>query len=130
MQRLHEQDPTGEMLSKRDKKIKHICLPAENKGNVLPPELADNYVGGLLDPVRLDAEVLAESKTDLGSFGYAGQFDQKPAPDEGGIFKRDLVSDYRLETGIFQPRLELCRRYGIHRERGQRPVGLYCIRRI
>ena len=99
MQRLHEQDPTGEMLSKKGKKIKHICLPAENKGNVLPPELADNYVGGLLDPVRLDAEVLAESKTDLGSFGYAGQFDQKPAPDEGGIFKRDWfpIIDWKQE---------------------------------
>ena len=89
MQRLHEEDPTGVMLSKKGKKIKHICLPAEDKGNVLPPELADNYVNGLLDPVRLDAEVLEESKIDLGSFGYAGQFDQKPAPDEGGIFKRD-----------------------------------------
>jgi len=89
MQRLHEEDPTGEMLSKKGKKIKHICLPAEDKGNVLPPELASNYVNGLLDPVRLSAEVLTESKTDLGSFGYAGQFDQKPAPDEGGIFKRE-----------------------------------------
>jgi len=95
MQRLHEEDPTGVMLSKKGKKIKHICLPAEDKGNVLPPELSANYTDTglgkykLLDPVRLDDEVLAESKIDLGSFGYAGQFDQKPAPEEGGIMKRD-----------------------------------------
>jgi predicted phage terminase large subunit-like protein len=88
MQRLHEQDPTGVMLSKKANKIKHICLPAEDEGNVLPREIAANYVDGLLDPVRLSLEILEESKTDLGGYGYAGQFKQKPAPDEGGILKK------------------------------------------
>lgn len=89
MQRLHEEDPTGTMLAKKGKKIKHICLPAYDEGNIQPPELADHYVDGYLDPIRLGAEVLAEAKIDLGSFGYAGQYVQKPAPEEGGIMKRD-----------------------------------------
>jgi predicted phage terminase large subunit-like protein len=99
MQRLHEDDPTGNQLAKKGKKIKHICLPAEDRGNVLPPELADNYVDGLMDPVRLGPEVLAEALIDLGSFGYAGQYGQKPAPEGGGIFKRDWfpIIDWRQE---------------------------------
>lgn len=89
MQRLHEEDPTGTMLAKKGKKIKHICLPAYDEGNIQPPELADHYIDGYLDPIRLGVEVLTEAKTDLGSFGYAGQYSQKPAPEEGGIMKRD-----------------------------------------
>jgi predicted phage terminase large subunit-like protein len=88
MQRLHEEDTTGAMLAKKNKKIKVICLPAEDRGNVQPPELAENYVDGLLDPIRLSAEVLAEAKEDLGTYGYEGQFSQNPAPPEGGLIKK------------------------------------------
>lgn len=88
MQRLHEADPTGVMLSKKNKKIKHINLPAEDKGNVLPAELAANYIDGLLDPIRLNREVLDEALIDLGSYGYAGQYGQNPAPQEGGLIKK------------------------------------------
>lgn len=89
MQRLHESDPTGILLSKKNKRIKHICLPAEVSDRVNPPELKERYIDGLMDPVRLNREVLAEAKEDLGSYGYAGQFGQTPAPEEGGIFKKD-----------------------------------------
>jgi len=88
MQRLNEDDPTGVMLSKKGKKIKHICLPAEDKGNVQPPELSAHYSEGLLDPVRLSREIMAEALIDLGSYQYAGQYDQRPAPEEGGLLKR------------------------------------------
>ena len=89
MQRLHEEDPTGVMLAKaKTKRIKHICLPAEDRGNVRPEELAARYVNKLLDPVRLNRAVLDEASIDLGSYGYAGQYDQNPAPAEGGIFKK------------------------------------------
>lgn len=90
MQRLNENDPTGAMLAKAgSKKIKHINLPAEDKGNVQPPELAANYVDGLLDAVRLNRSILSEALVDLGSYAYAGQYDQKPAPDEGGLIKKE-----------------------------------------
>lgn len=86
MQRLHELDPTGIMLSK-NKKIKHICLPAEVSGYVSPAELISKYENGLLDPVRLSKEILNEAKTDLGSYNYAGQYSQRPTPEGGGIIK-------------------------------------------
>lgn len=90
MQRLHENDPTGNWLSKKDKKIKHICLPAELNDNVRPIEIASKYVDGLLDPIRLSKSVLNDMKIDLGSYGYAGQMMQSPAPLEGGIWKKWL----------------------------------------
>jgi predicted phage terminase large subunit-like protein len=95
MQRLHEQDPTGYLLD-RWKRVKHICLPAEISDLVKPEEYKNNYTDGLLDPKRLSALILEESKSDLGSYAYAGQFDQNPAPAEGGIFKKDWFSKISL----------------------------------
>jgi predicted phage terminase large subunit-like protein len=88
MQRLHDQDPTGYILKKENKKVKHICLPAEVSSKVSPPELIDRYVDGLLDPVRMDRKALEGAKVDLGSNAYAGQFGQATAPDEGGMIKK------------------------------------------
>ncbi len=87
MQRLHESDVTGFLLSKKADKIKHICLPAELSDKVKPESLKTKYVNGLLDVNRLDKEVLIEAKQDLGSYGYANQYAQDSAPQEGGILK-------------------------------------------
>ena len=87
MQRLHESDPTGVWLSNK-KNIKHICLPAEEGENVKPIELREKYKDGLLDPLRLNRKVLKEALQDLGSYGYAGQYGQNPAPPEGGLIKK------------------------------------------
>jgi predicted phage terminase large subunit-like protein len=88
MQRLHEIDVTGYILSKKGEKVKHICLPAELTDNVKPAALRKRYKDGLLDPVRLSREVLAEQLIDLGSRGYAGQYEQNPVADGGNIVKR------------------------------------------
>jgi predicted phage terminase large subunit-like protein len=96
MQRVHELDPAGAWLKKK-KNLRHICLPGEltpdsKTGelgkNVKPAELKDRYINGLLDANRLDRSTLATLKEDLGSYGYAGQILQIPAPDEGGILKK------------------------------------------
>ena len=88
MQRLHELDCTGNWLSKKDKKNKHICLPGELSKDVKPYELRDKYINGLLDTKRLTREDLNGLKIDLGSYGYAGQIQQIPAPEDGGIWKK------------------------------------------
>ena len=96
MQRVHELDPAGIWLSTPGKKLRHICLPGEltkdAKGEVgaqvRPAELRACYTDGLLDTNRLSREALANLKTDLGSYGYAGQVQQLPAPEEGGILKK------------------------------------------
>lgn len=87
MQRLHENDVTGFLLSSKGEMIKHICLPAELSDDVKPAYLKERYTDGLLDPVRLDRSVLKEAKIDLGSYGYSNQFGQKSSPPDGGILK-------------------------------------------
>ena len=62
MQRLHDDDVTGYLLKKKKDKIRHICLPAEVSERVNPPELKERYIDGLLDPVRIDREVIDEAR--------------------------------------------------------------------
>ena len=85
MQRLHEDDCTGHIIAKGKDKIKHICLPAEDGPNVKPSDLRLRYKDGLLDPVRLRPEIIKEAKIDLGTYGYAGQYEQNPVPLDGGL---------------------------------------------
>lgn len=100
MQRLHEQDLTGHLLEKGG--WHHLCLPGEYEpshpfmypataklpsGRELPGDRRLEE-GELLEPVRLGTDRLAELLRDLASYGYAGQIQQRPAPAEGGMFKR------------------------------------------
>ena len=87
MQRLHQDDPAGMLLEQGG--VKHICLPAEASPNIEPIELKEKYVDGLLDPVRMAKDTLADMKVQMGSYGYAGQMQQQPAPDGGGIWKKE-----------------------------------------
>lgn len=96
MQRLHQNDPSGHILSKK-KNIQHICIPGEIlsegfKEKVNPPELIKYYNDGLMDPVRMPLEVLKDMQADLGQYGYAGQVGQNPVPPGGGMFKVDFFS--------------------------------------
>jgi predicted phage terminase large subunit-like protein len=100
MQRLHEDDVTGYLLKKKSDKIKHICLPAEVSENVKPVELKERYIDGLLDPIRLDMEVLDESRKDLGSRGYSGQYEQTPSSDKGNIIKKEWFGHISLAQFI------------------------------
>ena len=89
MQRLSENDCTGNWLSKKGKSIKHICLPGELSDGVRPVDLKEKYVDGLLDPIRLGRDVLNEMAITLGSYGYAGQIQQTPAPENGAIWDKN-----------------------------------------
>lgn len=91
MQRVHEKDLSGHVLA--EKGYEHLCLPAEFEperkcvtsiGWEDPREKA----GALLWPDRFGAPQIAAMKRELGSYRYAGQGQQRPAPAEGNIFKR------------------------------------------
>ncbi len=93
MQRLHQNDPTGHMLEKKNDSIRLICLPGEIDNyyeQVNPPELKSYYKNNLLDPERMPREVLRDMEQDLGQHGYAGQIGQFPVPPGGGMFKVDM----------------------------------------
>jgi predicted phage terminase large subunit-like protein len=98
MQRLHELDLTGYLLTKHPNLYRHICLPAETSPLVKPSELAALYKNGLLDPIRLSKKTLLDLKDTLGTRGYTGQYDQRPSPEEGGIFKNHWFRIVEPET--------------------------------
>jgi predicted phage terminase large subunit-like protein len=86
MQRLHQNDPTGNRKSNKDLgPVKHVCLPAELTNDVTPRYLRSRYKDGLLDPIRLPRRILEQKKA-MGQFGYAGQYLQSPIPLGGGMF--------------------------------------------
>ncbi len=92
MQRLHQNDCTGERkIRQKEKGLKHICLPAEISKHISPPTLKKYYKRGLLDPIRLSKKILEDARRDLGEFGYAAQFDQTPIPRGGGDFKTERI---------------------------------------
>ena len=105
MQRLHQDDCTGNWLKKKGKKIKHICLPAELSKNVKPIELKEKYKENLLDTKRLTRNDLKELKINLGSYGYAGQIMQVPTPAGGGIWKKWILPIEDKELDKILPRL-------------------------
>lgn len=94
MQRLHEQDIAGRILEQGD--YVHLCLPNEYEPKVqiqvTPLGWSDprSKDGELLWPDRIGPDQVKELKgpSGLGSYGYAGQYQQRPVPAEGGMFKR------------------------------------------
>lgn len=87
MQRLHEDDLTGWVLAHEGDKYKHICLPAEDCDWVSPKSCRRKYVNGLLFESRFSKTFLEDAKKD-DPYMHAGQYMQRPSPEEGGDFKR------------------------------------------
>lgn len=99
MQRLHESDLSGHVL--RQGGWEHLRLPMEleattgcscpscARGETLigwrDPRTSE---GEVLHPARFTPEVLASERA-RGSFYYAGQFQQRPAPAGGNMFPRE-----------------------------------------
>ncbi len=89
MQRLHEDDLVGHVLGRGDEWT-HLCLPARYEHDhpavwARDPRKED---GALLWPKRMGEVEVARLEQSLGSYGAAGQLQQRPAPREGGMFKR------------------------------------------
>lgn len=107
MQRLATDDPTGHILAK-DKTVRHICLPGELSQYIKPIEYAQFYKNGVLDASRLDVKILMDLKRDLGSYGYAGQIMQQPAPEGGEVWQMWFIP---IDDAKF-PERKLMNQYG------------------
>jgi predicted phage terminase large subunit-like protein len=85
MTRSHEDDMVGRLLAAEDAgNWTHLCFPAiAEEADVLGREPGDP-----LWPGRFDAEALAEIRTRVGSYAFAGEYQQRPAPAGGAIFLR------------------------------------------
>lgn len=95
MQRLHERDLTGHLMEQGGYEL--LCLPAEYDGVRRKTSLGEydprTEVGELLWPALYGAEEIKKLKVALGTYGTAGQLQQRPAPEGGGILK---IGDIKL----------------------------------
>lgn len=99
MQRLNEKDTSGIILS-RDLGYTHLCLPMRYEADrkcttsigFTDPRTKD---GELLFPERFGESQVKELESILGSYAAAGQLQQRPAPREGGMFKRSWFNVVR-----------------------------------
>lgn len=93
MQRLHEKDLTGHVLDKAEEEWTLIKLPNPElrpTTHTFPKSgrVIERQPGDLLWKEREGEDEVAKARVDLGSYGFAGQYGQAPAPSEGGMFKR------------------------------------------
>lgn len=86
MQRLHERDLTAEFIRTG---AEILCLPMEFEPKHPQRFKGDprTVEGELLAPDRFPADVVARLKRKLGPTQSAGQMQQRPAPQGGGLFK-------------------------------------------
>lgn len=92
MQRLHEKDVSGTILS-LGLGYDHLMLPMEFD----PKRRCKTSIGfkdprtkagELLFPERFPRDVVERDKIPMGAYAVAGQFQQQPAPRSGGMFQR------------------------------------------
>lgn len=90
MQRVHQQDLAGHVLEQGG--YEHLCLPAEFDGRktitVCGWQDPRTEPGAPLWPARFPAAELQGLKRQLGTYGTAGQLQQRPVPAGGGMFQR------------------------------------------
>lgn len=98
MQRLHEEDWAGHNLKTGE--WGHLCIPQEWEGDRTPTPFdwtdPRTEPGQLMFPDRFSREFVDKEKKRLGSYGYAGQHQQRPAPMTGGLFKRSWWQYYEV----------------------------------
>lgn len=95
MQRLHERDPSGVILS-MGLPYTHLCIPMRFEADRrcttsigwTDPRMQE---GELMFPERFGEAQVRELEDVLGDYGAAGQLQQRPAPRGGGIIKATQI---------------------------------------
>jgi hypothetical protein len=95
MQRLHERDLAGHVLERGG--YEQLCLPAEYEPAhpFCWPRDSRTKPGEVLWRGKWDRPWLTEKARELGSYGYAGQYQQRPSPGRGRDLQARLVAALR-----------------------------------
>ncbi|MBI4815195.1 MAG: hypothetical protein HY791_02980 [Deltaproteobacteria bacterium] len=106
MQRLHHQDLSGQLLSAGG--YDHLCLPTlfENEHpfasnteiGFVDPRTED---GQLLHAARVGVDEVERAKLRLGTYGFVGQHQQRPAPRGGALYKTNWFRWYDTTPAFF-----------------------------
>jgi len=95
MTRWHEDDLAGRILAKEDD-WKIVSLPAIREDTNNPDDPRE--IGSVLWPERHSAEKILQVKA-LSERTFISLYQQRPAPVEGGLFKRSWFKYYNTKTG-------------------------------
>ncbi len=87
MQRLHEDDLTGHLLQRGG--WTHVKWPMRYEAGSADAYDRRQTAGELLWPSLFPEAAVRHLELDLGPYGSAGQLQQRPAPEGGGLFKRE-----------------------------------------
>jgi predicted phage terminase large subunit-like protein len=96
MQRLHEKDLAGHVLESGE--YEHLKIPAiaERKTIIdFGSVKITREPGDLLHKDREGPAEMERTKKGLGSYGFAGQYQQNPVPAEGGMIKHAWIKRYK-----------------------------------
>ncbi len=99
MQRLHEDDLIGHVLSQGEWELLRLPAIAEEDEDYVIDTRYGSYrhsrkEGEALHPEREPLSVLADLRHSMGPYPFAGQYQQSPAPREGAIVKREWFKTY------------------------------------
>lgn len=101
MQRLHEMDLTGYLLSKSlgFKQIRIPIISEEDENWSFTDKFNRMHhitrkKGDLLHPARENFDAVTSMRNMMGEFAFAGQYQQRPVPLDGGIVKRGWLHYY------------------------------------
>lgn len=106
MQRLHEADFAGHVLSKGG--WVHLCIPMEfepdracttpmlDEQTGLPWRDWRSEPGELMHPAFFNRAFVEHEKIELAAYGYAGQMQQRPAPEDGGLFRKSWFESFEF----------------------------------
>lgn len=102
MQRLHEEDVSARCL---ELGYTHLTLPATAEGRtVISLPSGKEFIredASLLWEAREGRKELNDAARALGSYAYAGQYQQRPSPAEGGLLKREWFKFYEALPAQF-----------------------------
>lgn len=111
MQRLHMDDVSGVIMSLKELGFVHLMIPMRYEparkcivrlGEAPPKGQPDRRPifwqdprkkdGDLMEPKRFSAKAVDKLEAGKGDYAFAGQYQQRPAPREGGWFKVDRIT--------------------------------------
>lgn len=97
MQRLHEADPSGELLADQETKYYHLKLPAIADRKYIYQIRGKKWEfekGEYLFPSRFNEDVLNKARSRMTEYHFSGQYLQEPVPLGGNEFKPDWINYY------------------------------------
>ena len=117
MQRLHQDDISG-VIERYGMDFVKLMLPMEfeierrckTRIGFTDPR---SYDGEPLDFGRFPAPAISALKRDVTSFAWAGQYQQRPAPREGGLFKLAWFADRLIKIDAVPRGTRWCRHWDL-----------------